>query len=270
MRIAFKEKSIQRKSNTNGLLLSKTTNPCFEAQYFENGEVINSKSTILSKINLSRIAFENDLTIDDLGDAYLNDELFEGTSLVEKNGILLELACFQGDEITKNIRFNLNEELVFFNEQNVRPGIDLELEFEGGVISSINYSNNSGEVILARLHEGSITMLSLSSSVLVEEVKVLEEIVSDLFPDFIIRDLSISENLHLRKHASDLDLLNTFEISKLNTLTLDKTLLNLEEAKGLISRLAPSKVNLYEEAIKESDLIEFQNFLDSKSTEYLN
>ena len=268
MRIAFKEKAIQRKNNTSGLLLSKTTNPCFKAQYFENGEVKNPKSALLSKINLSNIAFENDLLIDDLGDAYLNGELFEGTSLVEKNNILLELACFQGDEITKNIRFNLNEELIFFNEQNIRPGINFELECEGCVITSINYSNNSGEVILARLSGGSITMLSLSSIALVEEVKILEELISALFPNFVFGALSISKNLHLRKHASELDFSNTFKASNLDVLVLDKTLLNLEEAKALISSLAPSMVKLYEEAIAEPNLIEFQNFLDSKSIEY--
>jgi len=244
MRIVFKEKSIQRKSNSNGLLLSKTTNPCFEAQYFENGEVTAPKTAVLSKINLSNIAFENDLTIDDLGDAYLDGKLFEGTSLVEKNGILLELACFKGDEITKNIRFNLNEELVFFSEQGIRPSIDLELELKGGTLTSIKYSGKSGETFLARIYGGSITMLSLSSPELVEEFQLLEEIISDLFPEFVFRELSISENLHLRKYASKIDLSNIFKTSKLDVLTLDKTLLNLEEAKVLISNLAPSKVKL--------------------------
>lgn len=265
MKITFKQSVDVLKKIDEGLLLVKTNKPKYQGAYVKGGERVDADSMAMRGIDLQNIVFEKDLVIDELGETYLDGEPFEGTSIIEKDNILLELTTFKEQEITKNVRYNLDEELVYFSEQNFNTGAFLEYEFLNGAVKLVQYTDEEGHSFSLGFKDNRLNSLSFANTDLVSELNRVEEVIKGVSKTENLTGSRFFESLRLRKAACDIQLLGLFESGSVHSLTIENADLTLEKAIEIIEYLSPKTVDFVNVRIDQDSFFSLLGILRSRS-----
>ncbi len=253
-----------RKQPFTGFFLLKKTEVVFEGFYFEDGLHVSQIPKIYSHLDMDTMVLEENLVINDVGDAFLNNEPFTGTAVVEHNNQLRELATYKNDKMPLHITYDLNGNIEIFEREETETTPGIEFNFSDKKIKNIVFSDSERTL---RLNYDNLGVCILNSKGTIDN-DFLSLLDFEIKP--FIKEQSqnitfkLSKSLLLTNTNDPIDLLKHFERHGFEKLTIKRTFLTLEKTINLIDLYKPKELIFLENALKTTEEKKILDFLHTQ------